>query len=446
MQPALTHILGFKDLVLGPIYFLILLLLVTRWKKKYYGDSALKKYILPSFLIKSISCLLLSFLYEYYYGYSDAHNYFTGATDVWQATKESPFLGLELVFKPLSSLSPRAQELVGYMSQPQFAESLVNMFKASGFIGMFCFGAYLPISLIISTLCLYGSWKIFLVFVEEFPAHYKKIALTCLFAPSFVFWGTNIMKDPFCIFGLGLCVNAAYNMIRGRFSFIFLLQLLFGAYVILLFKGYIFYTFCAAAFVALYVHLVDNASPKAKMMIRLLMLAGVFMIVSLLIIKRAAITEGISENFINEVSSIQQSQMQSGGSMYTLSNIENGSPLGILSTYLSSLNVALFRPYLWETPNIIGLANAVESFAVLCLTLYLLVKLKFIGFFRLISKNRLLSFALVFTLLLAPLAGLVSFNFGTLVRYKAPVVPFYYSLLMILYHQCKERKMAVDKA
>ena len=445
MLPELSHILALKDLVLGPIYFLLLLLLAARWKKKYYHDSALKKYILPAFLIKSISCILLSFLYEYYYGYSDAHNYFTGASDIWTATQHSPWLGLEMVFKPVNSFSPAAYEFSAYIAQPEFVDSLVNMFKLSGLIGMFCFGAYLPISLIISTLCLYGSWKIFLVFVEEFPAHYKKIALTCLFAPSFVFWGTNIMKDPFCIFGLGLCVHAAYNMIKGRFSFLFLLQLFFGAFIILLLKSYIFYTFCMAAIFALYIHLVDGAKPKGKIIIRLLMVVVLFFIVSLLVVKRAAITEGGIADFMKEVTTVQRNQILAGGSVYTLENIEDGSFLGIVRTYFNSLNVALFRPYLWETPNAIGLANALESFAVLCFTLYLLLRLKLIGFFRLTLKNRLLTFSLVFTLLLAPLAGLVSFNFGTLVRYKAPMVPFYYSLLMILYYQCKERKLVNDK-
>ena len=113
---------------------------------------------------------------------------------------------------------------------------------------------------------------------------------------------------------------------------------------------------------------------------------------------------------------------------------------GIIKTYFSSLNVALFRPYLWETPNLIAIANAMESFVILLFSFYLLLKLRIIGFFTFAFKNRVLTFALVFTLLLAPLAGLVSFNFGTLVRYKTPVVPFYYTYLILLYYKTKEKK------
>ena len=128
------------------------------------------------------------------------------------------------------------------------------MFKISGFIGMFCFGTYLPIALVITLLSFLGSWKIFIVFVEEFPTHYKKMALTCLFAPSFIFWSTNVMKDPLCIFGLGLCVSSLYKLMKGRLSFFILLEMIAGALFMLSFKSYIFYIFCFAGFCSIYVN------------------------------------------------------------------------------------------------------------------------------------------------------------------------------------------------
>jgi hypothetical protein len=129
-----------------------------------------------------------------------------------------------------------------------------------------------------------------------------------------------------------------------------------------------------------------------------------------------------------------------------LPNVEDLSFLGVIKTYLRSINVALFRPYLWEIPNVIGFANAFESFVVLLCTFYLLLKVNIIGFFTFAFKNRILTLAFIFTLLLAPLAGLVSFNFGTLVRYKAPFVPFYYTYLVLLYYKTKERKTKIIKS
>ena len=100
--------------------------------------------------------------------------------------------------------------------------------------------------------------KIFIVFAEEFPTHYKKVALTCLFAPSFVFWSTNILKDPLCIFGLGLCFSALYSFMKRRFKFLVLIELIIGSLLMLSFKSYIFYIFCVAAFYSLYINFITN--------------------------------------------------------------------------------------------------------------------------------------------------------------------------------------------
>ncbi|MDN3658341.1 hypothetical protein QWZ08_21990 [Ferruginibacter paludis] len=148
---------------------------------------------------------------------------------------------------------------------------------------------------------------------------------------------------------------------------------------------------------------------------------------------------------MNEVLFIQNSQKNQGGSVYVLSNVDDFSFWGIIKTYFSSLTVALFRPYIWEIPNLIATANALESLLVFIFTFYLLIKLKITGFFSAAFKNRILTFSLIFTLLLAPLAGLVSFNFGTLVRYKAPVVPFYYTYLILLYYTVLPHKKVKEK-
>ena len=430
--------LTYFDAILAPIYFLLLLLWVIRWKNKYYKNSPVKKYIVPAFVLKCVCCFLLAFLFEYYYGYSDSWNYFQGAKEIWTATKQNPVYGLELVFKSFENCSYEAQQFSPRLGDRIYVASLKSMYKASGFIGMFCFGTYLPIALIMTLLSFMGSWKIYIVFVKEFPAYYKKIALTCLFAPSFIFWTTNIMKEPLCIFGLGFCVSALYNLMKGKFSFFIFLEMFVGAYFLLTFKSYIFYLFCFAAFWSLYVSFATTVKKQYQILVKVLMFIILLVLSSLAVAKRDFLWDIFSSNFVNDVTSIQTIQADSGGSTYVLSNVDDVSLFGVVRTYLNSLVVALFRPFVWETPNIIAISNALESFAVLMITLILLVKLKFTGFFSFAFKNRILTFSIIFTLLLAPLAGLVSFNFGTLVRYKAPMVPFYYTFLMLLYSKIKE--------
>lgn len=437
---SLPHILNFYDAILTPVYFLLLLIWVIRWKKKHFNNSPLKKYIVPAFLIKIVCCILLAFLYEFYYGFGDPHNYYTGAVEIWNATKANPLYGLELVFKPIDKCSPAAQEFATHMSMPAFSSGVVSMFKISGFIGIFCFGTYLPIALVFTLLSFIGSWKIFTVFAEEFPHQSKKIAITCLFIPSFVFWSTNILKDPLCIFGLGLCVSALHNFIKGRFSLFILFQMFAGAFIILTLKSYIFYIFLAAGLFAVYIRWISNSKSKYKFFIKSGFWVILISLTAWMISQRDYLVEMVYVNSMKTILVVQNVQKDEGGSVYVLSNIDYNSFTGIIRSYLQSLNVALFRPYPWETSSIIVLANALESFIVMLITFYLLIKLKITGFFTFAFKNSMLTFALIFTLLLAPLAGLISFNFGTLVRYKTPVVPFYYTYLSLLYYKSKEKK------
>ncbi len=91
----------------------------------------------------------------------------------------------------------------------------------------------------------------------------------------------------------------------------------------------------------------------------------------------------ITNNFIEATRSIQLIQQtdETTTSSYIIPNVTDFSPLGIISSYLLSLNVALFRPYLWEIRNPLMILSALESFAVLLATAFLLFKTKVIGFF-----------------------------------------------------------------
>ena len=120
-----------------------------------------------------------------------------------------------------------------------------------------------------------------------------------------------------------------------------------------------------------------------------------------------------------------------GGSGYTLPPV-NLSVWGIIQSFFLSINVTLFRPYIWECTNVLMLMNFVESFGTLLLVLVVLFKAGIRKIFSYCNNYPVLFFMLVFSLLLAPIVGFISFNFGTLVRYKIPFLPFFFSFLLIL--------------
>jgi hypothetical protein len=84
------------------------------------------------------------------------------------------------------------------------------------------------------------------------------------------------------------------------------------------------------------------------------------------------------------------------------------------------------------------LISALENTFLILLTLRIFFKAGPINFFSLIFKEPLLIFSFVFAIFFSFSVGLTTANFGALVRYKIPALPFYLCTLFIL-----EKKIGV---
>nr|MBP7478012.1 hypothetical protein [Chitinophagales bacterium] len=93
--------------------------------------------------------------------------------------------------------------------------------------------------------------------------------------------------------------------------------------------------------------------------------------------------------------------------------------------------------------NPVMLIAGIESLFFLILTLGVLKEVKF-GVFLYFFDNANVFFFLLFALLFAFVAGFNSYNFGALVRYKIPCMPYYLIGIYIMKYeilQTKERRM-----
>lgn len=99
-------------------------------------------------------------------------------------------------------------------------------------------------------------------------------------------------------------------------------------------------------------------------------------------------------------------------------------PLGIVAT--------LFRPFPWEARNPLMIISALEGLLFFYLTFLAFKKIGFRKFFSIVGSDSVIVFCLVFSLLFAGIIGVTTTNFGALVRYKIPAVPFYLFMLFIV--------------
>ena len=431
-----TFILTIADLYLTPIYILILYFIIKRLRNKYYSESPVGKFILPCFWVHVVACIFFALVMQFYYGFGDVYGYYTGALEIWNAFVKSPGTALELIFRSRENYSPTAIGMAPYTSFPGFALSLNTVMKIAGFFSIFCFGTYIPIALVFTMFSFWGTWLIFVTIHRYFPELYKFTGLATLFIPSVILWSSGISKEAPCMFAIGLAFYSVNKLLNKEGFFKHALYILIASWVLIFTKNYIFYTFFAAAIIWMYYFFITNLSfPILKFMMKFFIILGLlaFFIYFFLVPDNpiqvsfmAGLTKG--EN-LQELMTI--ANKMDGGTGYTLPPVEF-SAWGFLKSFFSSLNVTLFRPYLWETENILMLLSSFESFFTLILAILVIIKGGLGRLSKMAKDYPVIIFMLVFSLIFSPIVGFISFNFGTLVRYKIPTLPFFLPLLFIL--------------
>ena len=108
-------------------------------------------------------------------------------------------------------------------------------------------------------------------------------------------------------------------------------------------------------------------------------------------------------------------------------------PAAIVATF--------YRPFLWESKKLSTLLSSVESLLLMIFTLYVMFKVGFIKFFVTIFRSPIVLYCFLFALIFGLFVGATTLNFGSLVRYKIPAMPFYViSLYLILDFHGKIKK------
>ncbi|MEP7254552.1 MAG: hypothetical protein ABI666_02195 [Ferruginibacter sp.] len=114
---------------------------------------------------------------------------------------------------------------------------------------------------------------------------------------------------------------------------------------------------------------------------------------------------------------------------------------GLLSKIPFGLYTCYFRPYLWEINKPIILFSAIESFLCFLMLLAAIVK-RGRNFTTVLRENTMTYIMFIFVLMLGIIIGITTFNFGTLVRYKSPAVPFLWLFIfLLLYSKPKEKAL-----
>ena len=288
----------------------------------------------------------------------------------------------------------------------------------------------------------FGNCIVF--FCEQFPDITKELAIAILFIPSVVFWGSGLLKDTITFSAAGWLIYTFYKILNNKPKIKYLVYLITSAFLLLSIKPYILYTILIASSVWLAIHYLK----KLPTLIEKYIYAPVFLLFFSAITILATIQLGKDQGHFSIATSENELQVKQSeniaNSTFKKEQVGN-TYMSIIKSIPSNLGASLFRPYFWEAKSAITVLAALESFFLLIFLVWILIKFKLSLLLKFLFSNPFLVFSLVYILILSFVAALYTDNFGTLNRFRIPVLPFFISLCFILKSEGEKWKLNQEK-
>ena len=440
-----------KDVFLAPI-FLVILYLGAYSARKKFTNVYTKQYFIPAYTVKIVGAIALGFVYQFYYGGGDTFNYYRHSSLIYDAFMSSFDTGWKLIMSDGGDFYPDTVKYTSQMYWYQHGSSEYFLSRIAALLSLLCFNSYVVISLFFATISFSGVWALYITFVKIRPQAYKNLAIAVLFIPSVFFWGSGLMKDSISLGALGWVFYTFYKgAIQKRAVVRCLIYGLIASYLLVRIKVYILLCFLPAALLWVFN---ENSARIKNSVIRTF--AKPFLILAGLGVAYFAgtnLTKGDAEYDVDNIGArtkkvsdyLYETGVKQNGSAYKLGE-QDGTLGGMVKLAPQAIIVSLYRPFLWEVHNPVMLLSSIEALLFLGFTIRIFYRSGVGKTLALIASTPSLTLCFLFALAFAATVGVVSNNFGTLVRYKIPMIPFFVAGLYITESMSAESKSERKKA
>jgi hypothetical protein len=431
------------EFVAVPILLILFILIGFNYTLRNKKNKLIQKYFFKGLLFKLFGVVFFCLIYLYYYGGGDTINYFESSMAFAKLFYKNPQHYFEVVFsKPSIESFFLFDDSTGFPWSYMYFESTTCMVvKITSFFTIITARSYLLTSLLIAFITYFGVWKLFQLFCQYSPRIENRLAWAILYFPSPLFWGSGVSKDTFTYFGTVLFVYSAHEFfIKKNRSVAYFSLLIFGVWLILNIKPYILLVLLPGGLLWLFYNKLVLVKNKLLLLILFPIILVAVVGISFFILGQLGdnMSKFSLDNALNTASATNYDLKQSyyKGSSFNIGDFD-GTIVGMIKLLFPAINAGLFRPYLWESNSAVLFLAGIENFLLLTFTIYILFKTKIIGTFKIIFKDPILLFCIMFSVLFAFMIGLTTSNFGALVRFKIPLIPFFVSALFIIYDRYK---------
>ena len=428
-----------RDLVVTPIV-LFIVYIGAFFLRPLVTDRVNRRYFIPALTVKIIGALAVGFVYQFYYGGGDTFAFHThGSRIIWEAFVDDPLKGLNLFF----ANGEYSGDIFKYSSRIWYFRDQQSyvLIQVAFLLDLLTFSTYSATAVFFAVLSFTGMWALYQTFYGEFRNLHFPLALAILFIPSVFFWGSGLLKDTLTLGCLGWMTYSFQRfVIKRKINLLLIGIFLVAAFLTYSIKKYILLSFLPALvfwMTSEYFWGMKNSALKLLVAPIVVVLCGALGYLTIQSVGKDDPRYALGN--IARTAQITAYDIRYGwgarlgdGSGYSLGELD-GTFGSMIRLAPQAINVSLFRPYLWEVRNPFMLLSAVEALICLLLTVWVAYKISIKSFFRHLVKPYV-SFCMLFAIVFAFAVGISTYNFGTLARYKIPMIPFYFTGLVLLYH------------
>ncbi|MCW5907802.1 MAG: hypothetical protein KIS94_08090 [Chitinophagales bacterium] len=427
------------DWFLGIVYALIFYTLASRNAAKYSNNRLYTLYYLKGFRYKLVGMFGFVAIYLFYYKGGDSTNFFYATSPLYKFAFTNPSRFFEFIFSqdfyPWECITEAKKQGVGYITKGSAALTTI---KIGAIVNLFTFNSYIALCVVFSYISYSFQWKAFQLITSVYPSLHKQLAFAFLMIPSVIFWGSGYGKDVVmfsCIMQFFYSFYTAFIFKKNALRHVIILLAI--GYIMSLIRGFILLTIlpCCVLMAAIYYR-----SAIQNSLMRFLIgpifvlggLAGSYLMVQNL---GSTVQSYNLESLEQKAEGFRSWHTTQGGSTYSIEG-DITSVSGVLSQAPKAMVITLFGPFVWEIRNIVMLLSGIESIIFLYLfTTKVFFNRKVYALFGVLIREHILMFCIPFVLILSVAIGLTSFNYGALVRYKIPILPFFACTFIIInYH------------
>ncbi len=427
-----------------PIYLAVIFLVSHILQRRRIRDNPLYRFYLWGLFAKIGGGIIFSLIYLYYYKGGDTISYFESALAMKNLLWESPPAWLLNEFGANSvqhySLFTGA---TGYPLPYMYYDlHTIAAIRVICLLVIPAFNSYLLATVIIAWVGYWGIWRMFLVFAAIYPKLKNSLAFAILFFPSVLFWSSGILKDTITLSCTGWAIYCIYSVfILKRSQISYSLLLLLNVYLILLIKPYIVIALLPGCLIWIFserINSIRNTLVKVLLLSTIIIIctvSGYFVFSQL----NSYLGKFSLQKIAQTAEVIQKDLHQSyyHGHGFDIGAVGN-TATSFFTKSPQALAVGLFRPYIWETGNVVMLFSGLENTLILVLLLLMILRNRVKILLQRFIAEPLLFFSITYSAFFAYAVGISTSNFGALVRFKVAYLPFFVASILILL-QAKSR-------